>query len=70
LNVPVCVTAHIVWADGQVGDLKALDAMDVKALIEHTVLDDAVTLLRGHGARAEGVPGGLDVTLLRSIDVS
>jgi hypothetical protein len=66
----VGVTADIVWADRKVRNLQALDAVDVKALIEHTVFNDAVTLLRGHGARAEGVPGGLDVTLLRSIDVS
>ena len=39
--------------------------MDVEALIEHTVLDDAVALLRGHRARAKGVPGGLDVALLK-----
>ena len=66
----VGVAADVVGADGQIGDLQALDAVHVQALVEHTVLDDAVTLLRGHGARAEGVPGGLDVTLLRSIDVS
>jgi hypothetical protein len=50
--------------------LEALDAVDVEALVEHTVLDDAVTLLGGHRARAEGVPGGLDVALLRRTDVS
>jgi hypothetical protein len=66
----VSVTADIVRAERQVRNLQALDAVDVKALVEHTVFDDTVTLLRGHGARAEGVPGSLDVTLLRSIDVS
>ena len=66
----ICVTAHIVRANGQVRNLQALDAVDVKALVEHTVFDDAVTLLGSHGARAEGVPGGLDVALLKSIDVS
>jgi hypothetical protein len=66
----VGVTADIVRANGQVRNLQALDTVDVEALIEHTVLDDAVTLLRGHGARAEGVPGCLNVALLKSIDVS
>jgi hypothetical protein len=59
------VTSNVVRADGQVRNLQALDAVDVEALIEHTVLDDAVTLLGGHGARAERVPGGLDVALSR-----
>jgi hypothetical protein len=35
----------------------------VEALVEHTVLDDAVALLGRHRARAERVPGGLDVAL-------
>jgi hypothetical protein len=59
------VTSDIVRANGQVRNLQALDAVHVEALIEHTVLDDGVTLLGGHGARAERVPGGLDVALLR-----
>lgn len=59
----VGVAADVVGADGQIGNLQALDAVDVEALVEHTVLDDAVALLRGHGARAQGVPGGLDVAL-------
>jgi hypothetical protein len=58
------VTSDIVRANGQVRNLQALDAVDVEALVEHTVLDDAVTLLGGHGARAERVPGSLDVALL------
>ena len=59
----VGVAANIVWADGQIGDLEALDSMDVKTLVEHAVLDDAVAFFRSHGASAQGVPGGLDVTL-------
>jgi hypothetical protein len=59
----VGVAADIVGADGQIGDLKALDAVYIEAFIEHTVLDDAVALLGCHRARAEGVPGGLDVAL-------
>jgi hypothetical protein len=58
------VTSDIVRANGQVRNLQALDAVDVEALVEHTVLDDAVALLGGHGARAERVPGSLDVALL------
>jgi hypothetical protein len=59
----VGVAADVVRADGQIRDLQALDAVDVEALVEHTVLDDAVALLGSHGARAERVPGGLDVAL-------
>ena len=59
----VGVAANVVGADGQIGDLQALDAMDVETLVEHTVLDDAVALLGCHRARAERVPGGLDVAL-------
>jgi hypothetical protein len=58
------VASDIVRANGQVRNLQALDAVDVEALVEHTVLDDAVALLGGHGARAERVPGSLDVALL------
>ena len=57
------VTSDIVRADGQIGDLQALDAVHVEALVQNTVLDDAVTLLGGHRARAERVPGSLDVAL-------
>jgi hypothetical protein len=35
----------------------------VEALVQHAVLDDAVSLLGGHRARAQRVPGGLDVAL-------
>jgi len=59
------VTSDIVRANGQIRNLQALDAVNVKALIEHTVLDDAVALLGSHGARAKGVPGSLDVALLK-----
>ena len=59
----VSVAADVVGADGQIGDLQALDAVDVETLVEYTVLDDAVALLGRHGARAERVPGGLDVAL-------
>ena len=44
------VAADVVGADRKVSDLEALDVVDVQALIEHTVLDDAVALLRGHRA--------------------
>jgi hypothetical protein len=44
------VAANIVRANGQIGNLEVLDTVDVEALIEHTVLNDAVALLRGHGA--------------------
>jgi hypothetical protein len=59
----VGVAADVVGADGQIGDLQALDTVHVEALVEHTVLDDTVALSGSHGARAQGVPGGLDVAL-------
>lgn len=48
----VGVAADVVGADGQVGDLEVLDAVHVEALVENTVLDDAVALLWCHGASA------------------
>ena len=59
----VGVAADVIGADRQIGDLQALDTVDVEALVKYTVLDDAVALLGCHGARAERVPGGLDVAL-------
>lgn len=59
----VGVAADVVRTDGQIGNLQALDAVDIEALVEDAVLDDAVALLGSHGARAQGVPGGLDVAL-------
>lgn len=46
----VGVAADVVGADGQVGDLEALDAVHVEALVEDTVLDDRVALAGSHGA--------------------
>jgi len=57
----VRVATDVVGADGQVGDLEALDAVDVEALVEHTVLDDGVAVPGCHGAGTERVPGGLNV---------
>lgn len=45
------VASNIIRTDGQVGDLEVLDAVHIEALIEDTVLDDTVALLRSHGAR-------------------
>lgn len=59
----VGVAADVVRADGEVGDLETLDAVDVESLVEHAVLDDAVALPGRHGAGSEAVPGGLDVAL-------
>lgn len=59
----VGIAANIVGADGQISDLQTLDTVHVETLVKHTVLDDAVALLGSHGARAQGVPGGLDVAL-------
>lgn len=36
----VRVAADVVGADGEIGDLEALDAVDIEALIQDTVLDD------------------------------
>ena len=63
----VRVAADVVGADGQVSDLEALDAVDIKALIEDAVLDDGVTLARRHGARTEGVPCSFDVACCVSV---
>jgi hypothetical protein len=57
----VCVATDVVGADGQVGDLEALDAVDIQALVKNTVLDDGVAVPGSHGAGTERVPGGLDV---------
>lgn len=55
------VAADVVGADGQVGDLEALDAVHVEARVEDAVLDDGVAFAGGHGTGAEGVPGSFDV---------
>ena len=57
------VAANIVRADGQVGDLEVLDAVDVQSRIQDTVLDNAVALSRSHGAGAQAVPCGFAVSL-------
>jgi hypothetical protein len=57
----VRIAADVVGADGQVSDLEALDTVHVEALVQDTVLDDAVAVPGRHRARAERVPGGLDV---------
>jgi hypothetical protein len=45
-----CIAPHIVRANGKISDLEVLDAVDIKALIKDTMLDDAVSLFRRHGA--------------------
>lgn len=57
------LTSNVVRADRKISNLEALDAVDVQALVEHTVLDDAVALLGRHGAGSQAVPGALDVAL-------
>lgn len=59
----VGVASDVVGADGQVGDLKALDAVNIQSFVQHAVFDDGVALLGGHGTGAERVPGRLDVSL-------
>lgn len=49
----ISVAADIIRADGQVSDFEALDAMDVEARVEDTVLDDAVAFFGCHAAGAE-----------------
>lgn len=44
----VGVAADIVGADGQVSNLEALDAVDIEALVQDTVLDDAVAVPGRH----------------------
>lgn len=57
------VAADVVRADGQIGNLEMLDAVHVKALVQDTVLHDAVTILRRHGAGSKRMPCGLAMTL-------
>lgn len=59
----ICIAVHIIRADRQIRDLEALDAMHVEALVNNAVLDDGVSVARGDGARAERVPGRLNVAL-------
>lgn len=47
------VAANVVGTDGQVRDLKVLDAMDVESLVQDTMLDDLVALPRCHAACAK-----------------
>lgn len=65
----VCVAANVVGADGQIGNLEALDAVDVEALVENTVLDNRVALPRRHRASSERVPCRLDVLHLVSLGI-
>lgn len=57
----VCVATDVVGADGQIGNLETLDAVDVKALVEDTMLDDGVAVLGSHGTSTERVPGSFNV---------
>ncbi len=57
----VRVATDVVGADGQIGDLETLDAVDVEALVEDTMLDDGVSVSGSHGAGTERVPGGFNV---------
>lgn len=57
----VCVAAHVVRADGKIGDLEPFDSVHVEALVENAVLDDRVAIAGGHGTCAEGVPSCFDV---------
>jgi hypothetical protein len=43
-----CVAANIIGADRKICDLQILDAMDVKALIKNTMLDNAVSFSWSH----------------------
>jgi hypothetical protein len=57
------IAAHIVRADRQVADFEPLDTMDIEALVNNaSVWRDRVALSRSHAARAEAVPGCLNVT--------
>jgi hypothetical protein len=44
------VAADVVRADREIGNLEVLHAVDVEALVEHTMLDDTVALLWSHRA--------------------
>lgn len=45
------VASDIIGTDAEICDLQPLYIVDIEALIQHAVLDDAVSFLRGHGAR-------------------
>ena len=57
------VASDVVRADRQVRYLEVLDTVDIESLVEHTVLDDVVTLSRCHGAGTKRMPSCLNVTL-------
>lgn len=53
------VATNVVGADGEIGDLQVLDAVDVESFIQDAVLDDIVALLGSHTTGTQRVPGGL-----------
>lgn len=57
------VAADVVRADRKIRDLQVLDAVHIEPLVQDTVLDDAVALAWSNAARAQRVPGGLDMAL-------
>lgn len=57
------VATHIIRTDGQIGNLQALDTVDVEAFVQDTVLDDGVSFLGGHGTGAQTVPSGFHMAL-------
>ena len=44
------VATDVVRADAEIGNLEALDAVDVQPLVQHAVLDDAIALPGSHRA--------------------
>ena len=53
------VATNVVRADGEIGDLQVLDAVNIESFIQHAVLDDIVAILGSHTTGTQRVPGGL-----------
>lgn len=58
----ISVAPYVIGADTQVRTLQAFHTMNVQSLIKHSMLHNRVAFAGRHGACAEGVPGGFDVT--------
>jgi hypothetical protein len=64
------VAPGIVRADGKIGDLQVLDAMNIETLVEDTMLDNLITLFGRHAAGTQGMPGSLTVSFNPFLDMS
>ena len=63
------VAANIVRAYREIRNLQVLDSVDVQSLVQDTMLDNAVTLLRSDTASAKRVPCGFNMSLDPFLDM-